>query len=106
VPGVGLDNLPEHPGQLEAQLCEALASRGEAMKAKSAGNFPDGGLKKMAPGDTLGRVDDGVLQGGRVWMAGGLSISKPLKQSLSDGAFPGGFDAIDNTVPTWCHTRL
>jgi hypothetical protein len=106
VAALGLDDLLQHPGQLETQLGQALASRGKAMQAESAGDFADGGLEEMSPGDTLNRVDDCVLQRGRMCMDGGSSVSKPLKQSLRDGTFPSGFDAIDNAVLTWCHARL
>lgn len=76
------------------------------MEVKSAGDFPDGGLKQMSSCDTLARVNDGILKCGRVWMGGGLSVSKPLEQSLSNGTFPAGFGAIDNTVATWCYVWL
>lgn len=60
----------------------------------------------MSPCDTLGRVDHGVPKLGRLWMAGGLSVSELLEQSLGNSTFPIGFGAIDNTVPTRCYVWL
>lgn len=53
----------------------------------------------MSSCDTLDRVDDGILKCG-------LSVSKPLEKSRSNGTFPTGFGAIDNTIPTWCYIWL
>lgn len=107
MPALGLDTLLEHPGQLKAQLCQTLASCGEAMEAEGAGNFSDGCLEEMSPGDTLNRVDNGVLQCGRVaWMTGGFGVSKPPEQSLSDCTLPSCSDAVNNTVRTWCRAWL
>lgn len=33
MPALGLDGLPEHPGQLEVQLRQALTPRGEFLEA-------------------------------------------------------------------------
>lgn len=76
------------------------------MGAKSASDFPDGGLEEMSSCDTFDRVDDGILECRRLRMGGALSVSKPLEKSLSNGTFPTGFGAIDDTVPTWCYVWL
>lgn len=101
-----LGGMLEHLGQLEGQLCQALASCGEVAEAKSDRDFSDGGLEEMSSSDTFNRVDNGVLKCGWVWMAGGLSLTELMKQTRDSGTFASGFRAIYDTVSTWCYVWL
>lgn len=96
----------EYLGQLVYQLSQVLTSRGDGLQANGFGYPSEGCLEQMPSGYTLQRIDDGILN-----MKGsiipvlviGVAVSSTqlLEQRSDHSAFPGGFRAMNDTIPTW-----
>ena len=63
--------VPQHLGQLNAQLREVLAALRGAIPPQGVRYGGDSGLEEVAGGDASCRADDGVAEGEVVGVLGG-----------------------------------
>ena len=104
---MGPGGLPQHPGELGRQLGEGLAAFGSLVPSQSRGDLSNGALEEMAAGDTLYRVQDGVVQlGRRRSILAGIARREALQQSLDHDALSCRLRPIHNDVPARRCSRL